>query len=205
MASMPRSRSYIRFQRPARLLVVVASIFVHFGTVCGFPMPHHTPVKSSAPFPCQHHRCGCVSPEQCWRDCCCMSMQEKLAWARDNNVTPPDYALKKSRQRLAAGCQCCCSQSSCKPSDSHRKSCEAEAGEQVEVEWIVGVHAQKCHGLSTEWVAAGAILPPPPTVTPPSFEPGLVELLTARPLLWRSISRAPDVPPPRCIPPDGLR
>jgi len=31
--------------------------------------------------------------------------------------------------------------------------------------WVLGVSALRCHGLSTLWIAAGAVLPPPPALT----------------------------------------
>ncbi|HTQ39729.1 MAG TPA: hypothetical protein VMJ32_11930 [Pirellulales bacterium] len=44
-----------------------------------------------------NHRCGCQSAEECWRNCCCMTLEERLIWARENHVIPPDYALAAAR------------------------------------------------------------------------------------------------------------
>lgn len=40
-------------------------------------------------FPCEGCLCGCATAEQCWEDCCCHSLEERLVWAKTNGVTPP--------------------------------------------------------------------------------------------------------------------
>lgn len=47
----------------------------------------------SQPFPCQDSPCGCKTAEQCWTNCCCTTPAQRLAWARKNGVTPPQYAI----------------------------------------------------------------------------------------------------------------
>src|SRR5215467_15256496 len=39
----------------------------------------------------------CQSAEQCWQNCCCMTLEERLIWARQNHVRPPNYALAAAR------------------------------------------------------------------------------------------------------------
>ncbi len=51
----------------------------------------------SEPFPCQNRPCGCASAEQCWKQCCCFTNAEKVVWARENGVTPPDNVVKAAR------------------------------------------------------------------------------------------------------------
>lgn len=69
-------------------------------------------------YPCMYCSCGCPSAEACWRDCCCYSQTEKIAWANEHGVTPPSFVLAASetepssledlppccRKRLAARC-----------------------------------------------------------------------------------------------------
>lgn len=63
------------------------------------PLPERTTVTEhttvdkdrSQPFPCQHRPCGCRSADQCWKRCCCFTQAQKLAWAKRNGVTPPDF------------------------------------------------------------------------------------------------------------------
>ena len=50
------------------------------------------PISSAVPggpFPCQGHRCGCVSAEQCWGHCCCFTPEQRLAWAAANRSIRP--------------------------------------------------------------------------------------------------------------------
>lgn len=54
----------------------------------------------SAPFPCQHRPCGCRSAEQCWKQCCCYSNAQKVAWARAHGVTVPDFVLTAASDEL---------------------------------------------------------------------------------------------------------
>src|SRR5713101_8440730 len=58
----------------------------------GFPLPTENLKDQTVPFPCQDHACGCQSAEQCWRHCCCFSVQERWAWAKTHHVEPPAYA-----------------------------------------------------------------------------------------------------------------
>src|SRR5882672_16023 len=57
----------------------------------GVPLPASPRKSGDEPYPCQSSRCGCMSAEQFWRSCCCTTLEERLAWAERNNVTPPDY------------------------------------------------------------------------------------------------------------------
>ncbi len=82
----------------------------------GFPLPASVEKETAVPYPCMNSPCGCKDAEYCWRNCCCHSLQEKLAWARDNGVAPPAYVLaaverpaccKKDVQKNVA--KTCCS------------------------------------------------------------------------------------------------
>jgi hypothetical protein len=55
----------------------------------GAPWPTPTASRDTTPFPCQGHRCGCLSAEQCWGHCCCFTPEQQLAWAAANQVEPP--------------------------------------------------------------------------------------------------------------------
>jgi hypothetical protein len=78
--------------RQCRGGVVLLSVLGYLAAVVGYPLPARPSHSSDKPFPCQHHACGCVDAQQCWRGCCCYTPAEKLAWARANHVTPPAYA-----------------------------------------------------------------------------------------------------------------
>jgi hypothetical protein len=65
---------------------------------CGVPLPVGRTKTSSEPYPCQDCPCGCVDAEHCWRDCCCHTNAEKLAWAREHGVTPPSFVVEAARR-----------------------------------------------------------------------------------------------------------
>lgn len=64
----------------------------------GVPLPAQTARKSGDPFPCQHCACGCKDAESCWRNCCCHTNREKLAWAKRHGVKPPAFVIAAARQ-----------------------------------------------------------------------------------------------------------
>lgn len=83
------ARRPFRSDRLRRAFVWAATAWFAIVT-SGVPLPAGMPSdKFGAPFPCQSHACGCRSAEACWADCCCFTLEEKLAWARANGVTPP--------------------------------------------------------------------------------------------------------------------
>jgi hypothetical protein len=205
------------FRSTLRHSLVGLCLVAHLATTIGFPLPQTAPVEAgSKPFPCQHHHCGCRSAEQCWRSCCCMSMQEKLAWAKKNGVTPPDYVLvaaETETEKHEAGS--CCSHSHEKPasccskhgSHSAKTCCSAkptkDAGKSGSpdsasgFDCVLGIHAQKCQGLSTLWVVSGAVLPPPPPLNAPVDSTPPLWWSDSMVCQWQNVSKQPDVPPPR--------
>ncbi len=209
-----------------------AAIFIcaaaYLALAVGFPLPEGPRSDSvSEPFPCQRHACGCRTADHCWRSCCCMTMREKLAWARKNGVTPPDFVLaeaKREQESLAADSGCdsaqrsrrsCCTVAQGRGASggpSVRKCCSRKhAAEVVDLEhadpqrdrggrmnWILGVHAQKCQGLATFWVAAGAVLSPPDSIQLPAEPAPPAWCRIHWVCFWQTVSQRPDVPPPRC-------
>jgi hypothetical protein len=43
----------------------------------------------SNPFPCMDSPCGCRTAEQCWKDCCCTTKEERLAWVKALGIPVP--------------------------------------------------------------------------------------------------------------------
>ena len=56
-------------------------------------------LKSGEMFPCMDCPCGCNSAEQCWRSCCCHTLAERMDWAREHGVRPPEYAIDEARRQ----------------------------------------------------------------------------------------------------------
>ena len=79
------------------------------------PLPIPVLKDLSVPFPCQSMGCGCQNSRQCWADCCCHSDQQKIAWAKANNVQPPAWflALVSDDATESESCGGCCGSTCC--------------------------------------------------------------------------------------------
>lgn len=195
----------------------------------GFSLPVPIPASSidptNEPYPCQHHRCGCNSAAQCWNHCCCMTPQRRLAWARENRVTPPaDWLARMSAEKEASRATCasgCCQKHHAHDGEAHpdetivratcrstppaaeakRSCCSHAAGPSARpasarVKWVNMIEAQKCSGQMQDWLSGGASTLPPQMLQ--------VEMADA--VCWVEPSYhplphapplKPDVPPPR--------
>jgi hypothetical protein len=88
-------RAVLRFRQRAVSATLLAAYVVTAG---GIPLPSgDSAQKSGGAYPCAGSACGCRSAEQCWRSCCCHTLAERFAWAREHNVRPPEYAIAKAR------------------------------------------------------------------------------------------------------------
>lgn len=193
----------------ARRLVSCVTAILYAGLVFGFPMPAVArKTDGDRPYACQSRACGCSSAEQFWKSCCCFSPSERLKWAEEQGVIPPEYAERPSDESPSTpaksdsvdgdgGCcstsepKSCCSQPSCcetttetpkpkQPKSPCRSSCcevKAGAGSTKEssmpstdaprpspakaVQFVFGLSAQKCKGLTSSWFAAGEAPTPP--------------------------------------------
>lgn len=218
-----------RLGSAARLAIAGFCAASYLALAIGFPLPEGTGQQpDSEPFPCQHHACGCRSADHCWRSCCCMTMQEKLAWARNHGVSPPDFVVAGAKQEEASPRADACCDSAVEPQRTcckaaHRPdtaigprvrnccSSERRSDEIADLHsddlprdrsersnWVLGVHAQKCQGLATFWVTVGAVLGPPELIQLPA---GFAQSAWCRfswVCFWQTVSQRPDVPPPRC-------
>src|SRR5947209_2935483 len=148
----PRDRISPRpFAHP---VTVGCALIAYAAAALGCPLPVASGPSSSQPFPCQQHACGCRSAEACWKHCCCFSAEEKLAWARTQQVEPPPYAEQpadlgwrtvrqrdRDEQEQACGQACCQTKRDAK--HSRRPGERSGSG--------LGVNCPRCHGHSTLW------------------------------------------------------
>jgi hypothetical protein len=88
------------FRRSFRRRVVSAALAaMYMVTAGGIPLPAgNIGHKSGELFPCSDDACGCASAEQCWRSCCCHSLRERMEWAREHKVRPPEFAIADARR-----------------------------------------------------------------------------------------------------------
>lgn len=189
------SRQAIRRSLAAsKLLLVWVAIVAYCASAIGLaiPMPATVEKDASEAFPCQHHRCGCHSAEQCRRSCCCFSDEQKVAWAQAHGVSAQAVLADSSliASTKAARKSCCHKGSSGGP---------ATTTANASTRWVQLVSAAKCQGLATLWITIGVALPAAnddrvaESVLLPHERVALLDRE------WSSTSFAPPVPPPRNV------
>jgi hypothetical protein len=150
-APLPNFRRELIRRGWSLLLIVVYAV-----VSIGIPLP---PVAKTASerFPCENCACGCSSAVQCWNNCCCHSLSERLAWAKREGVTPPSY-LQTTQASTAGSCcstkRSCCSQ---READSGPPSCCSQAAQEPDKsdDWcVIGWRALECQGKSLGWLVA---------------------------------------------------
>jgi hypothetical protein len=210
-----------------RDLLLGLVLFSHLLIAFGFPLPapDRKSHATSRPFPCQNHPCGCLTADLCWQgDCCCMTLEEKLAWADANGVEPPEHvrplvasrsahpapAKKKSccseaapapEPTLATASTCCGVEKPSLPSCPHcaassRSDCCEKTRAPTGVRWLAGLFARKCRGEGP----AGLFQFDPSTLDLTFVvltEPGRTGSVALRPERSTSTVHRPPTPPPR--------
>lgn len=165
-------------RQPFRVLLhrtmAAAMALIYVVVAAGVPLPSASrPAKSGERYPCEACGCGCDSAEHCWRNCCCHTLAERLAWATKNGVKPPDFALAAARAAgldsagrplakvVCAAAQtksCCREKQACCSSHETKSCCAALARSQRHFEKkadvVVAWRALACHGQSFGWLAA---------------------------------------------------
>ena len=221
---MPRYRRNISWRALPRRLCAAVTLCAYVVTAFGIPLPApaaRARQAGEAPFPCQDHACGCHTAEQCWKSCCCFTPAQRWAWAKQQQVEPPDYAAPptsggwrtvRARDKDTPVKSCCstkpapaepapcssggCSHSQPSPDDQDTPTTAADTDSPAGTRWVPAASALKCRGLSTLWVSAGAAAPGAPPITwRPIFAPlGWVGRSDDMPI---SATMPPVDPPPR--------
>lgn len=181
------------------------------------PIPLASPARpakdTSRPFPCQNRPCGCRSAEQCWKQCCCFTNAQKIAWARANHVTAPDYvyvaAAQESKSPVSRKTCCapkskealCCRSESLvdetvgQGSSKVAQSDAAKPDDRESVDYVIAVMAEQCRGQSTFWNSLPWAVIPQVMLTEPCVNVEAVDH-AATPAL-PTITYQPPAPPPR--------
>jgi hypothetical protein len=178
------------------LTVVLALAYLM--AMVGSPWPTSSATPGVTPFPCQGHRCGCQSAQQCWANCCCFTPQQRLAWAREHLVEPPaelvaavaDHEEHPAADDHRAGHSCCHKNAgACAVATSHGPLKDKKNDGP-------GFHAFKCHGIATLWVTTGAVAP---SIIPPAwtFDWNVVGTVPTPRFSLSAVTFLPAVPPPR--------
>ena len=169
----------------------------------GLPLAPPAAPKSGR-FPCEDCPCGCATAEYCWDQCCCHSDREKLAWAVEQGVQPPDFLLARVAQAdvsLASAstesCSCCSQASAqCRPPAATPDAANHLAKDVSSMRLVTLIDAAKCHGIDLIWTLLSSV-----TLENHSLEVALPQppLLFTLPLdneSATSTNRCPDPPVP---------
>lgn len=125
--------------RGIRGAIIAFLALSHLMSAVGLPVPLPSAeaivrkAKSGKPFPCQQRPCGCLTYEQCWAgDCCCFTLGQKIAWARENGEEVPDIALAKAENTGSEleTPSCCCEKKKPACCDSENGTCGQCAGQE---------------------------------------------------------------------------
>jgi hypothetical protein len=169
----------------------------------GIPVVVEPQHETSQPYPCMHHRCGCTSADACWHGCCCMTLGQKLAWAKKNGIAPPDYVLVLA-ETPTSSCGSCghhdhdedsslCDDHNSSPSESAESA--EESGRTI---GLVLVHDfRRCQGLGSLWLTLAHALPPKVETSVAQFSFAPSEWLRVTSQTADSLALSPATPPPR--------
>jgi hypothetical protein len=196
LASMRFRRITSKIRRSARPLCGWSTMALYLLVASGFPLrlPDTSEKDLSTPFPCMNCPCGCRNAEQCWRSCCCHTLAERLAWAHENHVQPPDYVLAEARAQGIDVCEysaethacCCCCAKMKARSVRHDNS-------------VVLIQALRCSGLGGDWIRVGIATAPLATIW--EFQLTVCGQVHHPTVVTSSPAFGPLLPPPR--PPIG--
>jgi len=214
---MSRHRSiWSRMNRVRRITAM--SMVVCYVLGQGFvSIPVMSAKTDDTPYPCQNHACGCSSAAQCWKACCCFTREQKIAWAKANNVAVPYHLLgeetmvaEKAKPTEDDGMCCskddgdrgscqkktCCFHRSCcsKKTEKHLEG--QQAADEKKSRTISVTDVLACRGLQMLWVLT------PPTLPGDSEEVHFTLSRSFEVLRWSddvlsSVTRMPPIPPPR--------
>ncbi len=95
-----------------RLLSITVVVSLLVGSA-GVPVVSRVAKDRSQPFPCQDNPCGCASADECWHHCCCHTNREKVAWAHEHGVTPPDFVVAAAEKEEHSAEHTCCTHHGC--------------------------------------------------------------------------------------------
>jgi hypothetical protein len=155
-------------------------------TLCsvGVPVVARTQVgkDTSIPFPCMHRACGCRNAAACWKSCCCFTNKQKLAWAQERNIQPPDYVVTAAITEETCVKSCC---SKKKPSIKTR------------IHLVNVEQYNECQGKGARWILLNAAY----IFSSIEHVPCTLEISEPYKMLSckaERLSFAPPDPPPRC-------
>jgi hypothetical protein len=198
---------YVRLRRVAargakRLFSISLILAFLVGSV-GVPVVTHVAKDRSQPFPCMDNPCGCSSADACWHHCCCHTNREKVAWAHEHGVTPPDFviaAAEKEEHAESAGAVCChhhgCEKCAAKAAATAHAGSESGKKTTLRLGFVLVDMARHCRNLPQFWSLFGLALPVR-IETAWSFDETVVGRVVEAPVRDCLVELPPPVPPPK--------
>lgn len=213
-----RSPRNMVFTRTLQAWTAAISCAVLLVSSVGLPLPTIATKDGSKPFPCLKRACGCQTADDCWKKCCCFTDEEKLAWARENGVTPPDEVVARVAARrnqpieITENSGSCChhAKKSCcheaEPESTSNSCCHTNKSAKVpdvssstEVKFVVAMEAAKCSGVHLSWICVKTGMTPPTPVFAPNSTIGLVTWFDILDIESDSLLPEPVAPPPKIL------
>jgi hypothetical protein len=174
---------------PRRALLAL-TLAGHLCATFGVPLPASAGKDPAPTYPCQNRPCGCLSATECWSgDCCCFTLEQKLAWADARGVEPPPHVrpmVESRKARQAAEKPSCCEE---------LPPCCAEEEPGSGARWVIGVFAAQCSATGLAALEEKPSVPPAPAeiAAAPVFL-GYVPVIAA---FVTEVVNLPESPPPR--------
>jgi hypothetical protein len=181
-----------------RLLALAVAVAQLVGSIGIAPVRAGSP-DSSDPYPCQNHPCGCRTAAACWAGpCCCFTMREKVAWANENGVAPPEHALRLAAEEPAVSAlpSCCAVKPSPAKSAGHDSGAVPNASPR-HLGWVASLFAKKCQGQLDETFGVLTLGLAPAVPRSWSHELPFAGFCLSPDRDSTSLSPAPQSPPPR--------
>jgi hypothetical protein len=182
---MRASGRHILWRNLRRRVVACTALLAYLAASFGVPVPvAAAPKDLSRPYPCMDRACGCACAEDCWRHCCCMTVEERWAWAEANGIQPPDYAERPAAHKEGTASDEARPCPHCHPQTTSPGS-----------RGVATASSLHCQGLGTLWVTAGTT----PAAAILAWRPAVVlaDRLTNLDQFPSHRSRTPTPPPPR--------
>ena len=197
---LPRPRLTLR----TRQLLAVAVVLAQVVAATGAPVfvPQHSAKTAPIPYPCQSHSCGCGASEQSWAgDCCCFTLEQKLAWAEARGIEPPPHVRPLVAARAAKKAKpACCSKpkkSACCSAHEPADAPHEDEPPAPKLKWVAGIFAQKCRGESPSGLLEVAASVAPDLSSAPREPRPAREFDRPTDTHVRSATFPPPIPPPR--------
>jgi hypothetical protein len=198
---------YVRLRRvaarSAKRLFSISLILAFLVGSTGVPVVSRVAKDRTQPFPCMDNPCGCSSADECWHHCCCHTNREKVAWAHEHDVTPPDFviAAAEKEEHEESGTRVCCHHHGCEKCAA-KAAAAAHAGSEsskkttLRFRFVLVDMARHCRNLPQFWSLFGLALPVQ-IEAGWSFDEAVVGRVIEPPVLECLVELAPPVPPPK--------